>query len=247
MTAAILAGGCSESNPNDFNAENSAQTALSYLDYNANYTLDNSGEVRPFVPYSQMEDLWSRKILQANYLISPYDEVIRTIAEREGRDWRLISAIACAESQFDPQSVSNKGAQGLMQIMPVVARQFRVDETQITEPSVNVWLGVELLGYIENTFRFPKGMPEQDRLSIILASYNCGMGHVLDARRLALKYGENPNSWEVVARYLTLKSEPEYFDDEAVKCGQFSDSRQTIGFVKKVLRQYDAYCEITTL
>lgn len=184
---------------------------------------------------------------QAGVVISEYDPIIRKIASEKGYDWRLISAIANAESRFEHDAVSNAGAVGLMQVMPVVARQFKVDPMHIGDPHTNVTLGVELLDYIGSTIRFPESTPEKDRLSIILASYNCGMGHVLDARRLAAKYGENPNSWSVVARYLELKGEPEYYEDDVVRCGRFVDNRQTLGFVKKVMRYYDSYCQMAAL
>ncbi len=180
-------------------------------------------------------------------VISKYDPMIRQIADDKGYDWRFISAIACAESRFDNEIVSGAGAVGLMQIMPVVARQFKVDPLHMSDPHTNIVLGVELLDYIFSTLRFPDYTPEEDRLSIVLASYNCGMGHILDARRLAVKYGDNPNSWPVVARYLELKNEPEYYEDEVVRCGQFVDNRQTLGFVKKVMRYYDSYCQLAML
>lgn len=47
------------------------------------------------------------------------------MCEKEGYDWRLISAIAYSESRFNPYVVSRKGAKGLMQVMPRVARQLR--------------------------------------------------------------------------------------------------------------------------
>lgn len=180
-------------------------------------------------------------------IISEYDHIIRRIADERGYDWRFISAIACAESRFDYDVVSNAGAVGLMQIMPVVARQFEVDPLHMSDPHTNVELGVELLDFICGTLRFPESISEADRLSIVLACYNCGMGHVLDARRLATKYGENHNSWPVVSRYLELKSDPAYYEDEVVRCGAFYDNRQTTGFVRKVMRYYDSYCEIAML
>ena len=64
--------------------------------------------------------------MEARYVISPYDHVIRNISEREGNDWRLMSAIAYHESRFKADIVSRRGARGLMQIMPAVARQFDV-------------------------------------------------------------------------------------------------------------------------
>ena len=134
-----------------------------------------------------------------------------------------------------------------MQIMPIVARQFGVPAEEITDPRTNVWLGIELLNHIADNMRFSAGTSQQDRLSITLAAYNCGMGHVLDARRLARKEGYNPDSWPVVARFLKLKFNPEYYMDEAVRHGQFEDSAQTLAFVGKVLRRYDSYCTIAAL
>ena len=97
---------------------------------------------------------------------------------------------------------------------------------------------------IMSSLRFPEGTPEKDRMSIILASYNSGIGHVNDARRLARLNGEDPNSWEVVARYLQLKAQPEYYESEAVKCGRFTGSRQTLAYVNDVIGRYDKYCRI---
>jgi membrane-bound lytic murein transglycosylase F len=196
--------------------------------------------------YTSKKLLWT-PAWDSQVVISQYDPIMREVATDKGYDWRLIAAIANAESRFDHRVVSGAGAVGLMQIMPTVARQFKVDPMHIGDPHTNVELGVELLDYIGNTFRFPAKISERDRLSIILASYNCGMGHVLDARRLARKYGENPNSWRVVAKYLELKSDPTYYEDEVVRCGAFYDNRQTLGFVKKVIRYYDGYCRLAAL
>lgn len=177
-------------------------------------------------------------------VISAYDNLIRNISEREGNDWRLMSAIAYHESRFTPDVVSRSGARGLMQIMPVVARQFKVPADEIADPETNVWLANKLLSKIMATLRFPEGTSEKDRMSIILACYNSGIGHVNDARRLARLHGENPNSWEVVSRYLQLKAEPEYYESEVVKCGRFTGSRQTLAYVKDVIGRYDTYCRI---
>ncbi len=181
---------------------------------------------------------------EGDYVISAYDNVIRNISEKEGHDWRLMSAIAYHESRFTPDITSRSGARGLMQIMPSVARQFDVPTEEVANPETNIWLANKLMSKIMNTLRFPEGTPEKDRMSIILASYNSGIGHVNDARRLARLNGENPNSWEVVARYLTLKAQPEYYENEAVKCGRFTGSRQTLAYVNDVIGRYDKYCRI---
>ncbi|MCD7969953.1 MAG: transglycosylase SLT domain-containing protein [Alistipes sp.] len=178
--------------------------------------------------------------------ISQYDLIMREVCEREGYDWRLLSAIAYNESRFNADIVSHRGAQGLMQIMPQTARQFNVLPEEVMEPEVNIMLAAKLLGKIESMLRFGKGITYRDKLSIILACYNCGVGHVFDARRLAVKYGGNPDSWDDVAWYLQRKSEPEYLADEAVKCGRFTGSGQTLAFVSNVITRYDTYCATVT-
>lgn len=182
---------------------------------------------------------------EGSYVISAYDNLIRNISEEEGHDWRLMSAIAYHESRFTPDITSRSGARGLMQIMPSVARQFDVSTAKISDPETNVRLANKLMSKIMSSLRFPEGTPEKDRMSIILASYNSGIGHVNDARRLARLNGENPNSWEVVARYLSLKAEPEFYQNEVVRCGRFTGSRQTLAYVDDVIGRYDKYCRIT--
>ena len=189
-------------------------------------------------------DIGSSLLSEGEYVISAYDNVIRNISEKEGHDWRLMSAIAYHESRFTPDITSRSGARGLMQIMPSVARQFDVPTEEVANPETNIWLANKLMSKIMNTLRFPEGTPEKDRMSIILASYNSGIGHVNDARRLARLNGEDPNSWEVVARYLQLKAQPEYYENEAVKCGRFTGSRQTLAYVNDVIGRYDKYCRI---
>lgn len=177
-------------------------------------------------------------------VISPYDKVMREVCEREGYDWRLISAIAYSESRFKANVVSTRGAAGLMQIMPATARQFDVPQEEIFKPEVNIMLATKLLGRIESMLKFPTGISLDDRMRIILACYNCGIGHVLDARRLASKYGANPNDWDDVALFLQRKAYPQYSADAVVRSGTFRGSRETLAFVDGVMGRYDSYCEM---
>lgn len=176
--------------------------------------------------------------------ISPFDHVMRAVGEREGTDWRLMAAIAYCESRFKPDVVSHKGAKGLMQIMPVVARQFGVPDEEVMNPEVNITLAVKLLNKIEDMMDLPADVPYIDRMSLVLASYNCGVGHVADARRLAAKYGMNPDSWDDVSHFLVKKAEPEYYSDDVVKNGKFRGSNQTLAFVESVMGRYNAYCTL---
>lgn len=179
-------------------------------------------------------------------IISQYDNVMRKIAAEQGQDWRLLSAIAYSESRFTEDLVSRRGAAGLMQIRPIVARHFNIPVEMIDDVETNIRLAGMLLSELEHMLRLPASAPVGDRLRIILASYNAGVGHVMDARRLARLDGENPDSWAAVSRYLELKSDPEYYESEAVRNGRFTGSRQTIDYVSEVMRKYDQYCALAS-
>lgn len=176
--------------------------------------------------------------------ISKFDALMKRVGEESGYDWRFMSAIAYCESRFKEGLVSKRGAAGLMQVMPVVARHFKVPVSHIYNTETNVRLACRLLNEFEKMLRFPENVAEADRLSIVLASYNAGVGHVQDARRLAKADGANPNSWSVVSKYLQLKADPAYYTRSEVKAGRFSGSRETLGFVKLAMTKYDEYCEI---
>lgn len=180
------------------------------------------------------------------WIISVYDDMMQRIGEEEGQDWRLMSAIAYNESRFMAHVVSNRGAVGLMQVTPIVGRQFNVDKEHLSDPETNIRLATKLLRKIDATLKMSSSTPENDRMSIILACYNGGIGHVSDARRLAKSNGENPNSWEVVARYLQQKADPAVYESELVKYGKFTGSRQTEAYVREVMKRYDVYCKMTS-
>jgi membrane-bound lytic murein transglycosylase F len=177
--------------------------------------------------------------------ISTYDDMMRRAAAESGHDWRLLSAIAFHKSRFNPDAVSKVGAFGLMQIMPRVAEQFNVPQEEAFDPETNIRLASKLLNKIDRSLRLSAEATEEDRLCLMLASYVGGIGHVRDAQRLAAKYSENPEKWEVVSRYLELKGQPEYYEDSVVRCGRFTGIKQTLAYVRNVKSHYDKYCEQT--
>lgn len=182
-----------------------------------------------------------KESVEDEWIISTYDQMMQRISKEEGQDWLLMSAIAYNESRFKSDLISKQGAIGLMQVMPIVGRQFNVEKEAIADPETNIRLASKLLKQIDKTLKISPSTPIEDRLSIILASYNGGIGHVSDARRLAKSNGENHNSWEVVARYLKMKADPEVYQSELVRHGKFTGSRQTEAYVREVMKRYDVY------
>jgi membrane-bound lytic murein transglycosylase F len=179
-------------------------------------------------------------------IISRFDNIMRKVGAEEGQDWRLMSAIAYSESRFIENLSSPRGAAGIMQIRPVVARHFKMPVESIHDTETNIRLAGMLLAELDEMLRIPKSTPVVDRMSIILASYNAGIGHVLDARRLARSEGANPNSWESVRHYLIKKSDPAYYEQDIVQSGRFTGSGQTVNYVNEVMRMYRKYCKLAS-
>ena len=171
--------------------------------------------------------------------ISQYDEIIRLEAKKQGWDWRLIASVIYCESQFVSDIRSKKGATGLMQLMPETAKLLGVKDK--TNPEQNISGGIKFMTQLDEHFK--EEIPEMnERLKFILASYNIGLGHITDARRLAEKYGRNPSKWKGnVDHFLLSKSKKEFYSDPVVKCG-YAKGVETCEFVKGVLANYDNYC-----
>lgn len=169
--------------------------------------------------------------------LSPYDEEFKEAAKLLGWDWRLIASIAYQESNFKPHLVSWAGAVGLMQIMPETGEHFKAGN--LYDPKENIKAGVKLLQYLDT--QWEKSVKDQgERLKFVLASYNVGLSHVLDARNLARKHGKNPTSWQDVEYFLLQKSNPVYYRDPVAVAG-YCRCEGPVHYVKEVLQRYEEY------
>jgi len=149
--------------------------------------------------------------------LSVYDETIKEVAEVIGWDWRLFASLIYQESEFKPDAVSWAGAYGLMQLMPVVMEQFGIDTT--ASPEEQIKIGGKFIQYLNR--QIPASITDSaERIKFVLAAYNSGVGHVLDARRLAEKYNKNPDVWTGQTDFFMLnKSKPAFYHDSVVYYG----------------------------
>ncbi|MGH9612100.1 MAG: lytic transglycosylase domain-containing protein, partial [Bryobacteraceae bacterium] len=73
------------------------------------------------------------------------DPAMKTLVEQTARDMKidpaLVQSVIEVESNYDPYAVSNKGAQGLMQLMPATAKRFGVKNS--FDPKENIEAGVQ--------------------------------------------------------------------------------------------------------
>ena len=171
--------------------------------------------------------------------LCPYDDLIKRHAAEIGWDWRLLASQMYQESKFKPDAKSWAGAQGLLQLMPGTARQVGVRDP--FDPDDNVGGAVRYLKWLDE-FWDERVENEGERLKFILASYNCGPGHVEDAQRLASKYGGDPLVWDDVSYWLLQKSTQKYSTDDAVKFG-FCRGLEPVNYVDHILRRYGRYKE----
>ena len=137
--------------------------------------------------------LAGRKIKIPEGAVSPYDNLFKEHAPKVDWDWRLLASLAFHESTFDSASVSPVGAAGLMQLMPRTAEQYGLDSVLIFNPEENIKASVAYLRDLSKLFNMIENKDE--RIKFILAGYNSGPYHVIDAMSLTEKYGKNPHIW----------------------------------------------------
>jgi soluble lytic murein transglycosylase-like protein len=136
-----------------------------------------------------LETRFSLAPVSVNPRALPFQQEIANAAQRAGVDAKLVEAVIAAESAFDPQALSKKGAQGLMQLMPDTADRFGV--ANVWDPQQNIAGGTAYLRWLIDEF--------DGDVRHVLAAYNAGEGAVT-------RYGGVPpytETREYVDRVLT--------------------------------------------
>lgn len=167
--------------------------------------------------------------------ISPFDVHFREHAAVAGWDWQLLAAMAWKETRFDSTVTSSQGAMGIMQFMPQTAARMGLDTTSNMEDHIQA--AARYLSRLDTLWY--RAVPDkQQRLRFVLASYNAGPGHVIDAQRLAEQLGLDPKRWEGnVERAVLLLAKPRYFLRPGMKNG-FCKGSQVFHYVRGVLTVY---------
>ncbi len=169
--------------------------------------------------------------------ISPYDDAIKSYSSQLNWDWRLLASLIYQESKFHTNDTSRKGAMGIMQLMPDVAEKYGI--TAESAPEEHILAGVKHLQEIDRML--PADIPKSHRLPFVIASYNVGVGHILDARRLAEVHGKDPNLWFYnVEVELLKKSDPYIVRDSIVRHG-YARADETYNFVRDIFSRWHHY------
>ena len=153
-----------------------------------------------------------------SYFPLKYEETVLEYSEEYGVDPALICGVIATESRFDADAKSEKGAMGLMQVMPetgewiagkIGIKDFSVE--MLNEPAVNIEMGTWYLTYLADRF--------DGEADTVIAAYNAGHGNV--------------EKWLKDAQY----SE----DGRTLSEIPFEETRN---YVKKVNRAYEIYSKI---
>ncbi len=176
--------------------------------------------------------------------ISVWDSQLRPIAAQVGVDWRLMSAMAYHESRFRNDQISHKGAVGLMQVTPIVAEDFGLEEGyDLADPSTNISLAARLIRRSSRALGFGDFPSTDDGIAIVVASYNCGITRTLEAQRLVVAEGGDGASWEAIRAMMLNMSNPEWIATSDYKMRRFGDAPVTIAYTEGVMELYSTYRE----
>ncbi len=145
-----------------------------------------------------MRDLKKEKKLRTSFNLArngrraeEFEPIITQCSSDYGVERSLVKAVIHAESSYNPQAVSPKGARGLMQLMPGTAQDLKVADS--FDPRDNIRGGVKYLRFLLDTFR--------GDIPMALAAYNAGLAKVA-------RYGGIPPYEETrnyVSRVLALQ------------------------------------------
>lgn len=148
-------------------------------------------------------------------------------------DWRLLAALSYQESHWDPDALSPTGVRGMMMLTLPTAKSVGV--TNRLDPEQSIQGGAIYLRRMLN--RMPDSIDEHEKIWFALASYNIGIGHMMDARRITESLGADPNSWAQVKERLPLLTKTEY--NKNTRYG-YARGYEALRYVENIRRYYQS-------
>lgn len=147
-------------------------------------------------------------------------------------DWRKLAAASYQESHWNPSARSPTGVRGMMMLTLPTAAYVGVDNRLDPEQSIR---GGAF--YLKDMMeRLPDTIPENQRIWFALASYNIGLGHVEDARRLTESMGMDPDAWADIKKVLPLLQQSKYY--KQTRYG-YARGSEAVHYVDSIRRYYD--------
>lgn len=161
-----------------------------------------------------------------------YEKHFRKVAQKHQLDWRLLAAMGYQESLWTPDATSKTGVRGLMMLTNNTAQAMGVANR--LDPEQSITGGAKYFDQIRD--ELPDSINEPDRTWFALATYNIGIAHILDARRLAESQGLDPDRWLDVKKMLPRLAQKQWYSK--TRYG-YARGGETVEFVQNVRRYYD--------
>lgn len=127
--------------------------------------------------------------------LADLQDLFRRYAELYDFDWLSIAALAYQESAFDQSKRSERGAIGIMQILPSTAADPNVAIPDVSELEPNVHAGVRYLAFLRDRYFSSDEIDEAERFDFAVAAYNAGPRRVARLRERAAALGLDANRW----------------------------------------------------
>lgn len=147
-------------------------------------------------------------------------------------DWRLLAAMSYQESHWDPKAKSPTGVRGMMMLTLGTAKDMKVASRIDAEQSISG--GSRYFSSLLR--RIPARIQSPDRVWMALASYNVGLGHLEDARKITERQGYNPDLWVDVKKHLPLLRQKKYY--KSTRYG-YARGDEAVNYVANIRRYYD--------
>lgn len=161
-----------------------------------------------------------------------YKKHFQGAGEKYKLPWMLLAAQSYQESHWNPRAKSYTGVRGMMMITQATAKQIGVKNRLDVKESI--YGGAKYLRMLEK--RFPPEIKGKTRWAFTLAAYNVGMGHVLDAQKLARKMNKNPYSWKDIKEILPLLTQKKYYRN--LKYG-YARGNEPVKYVNAIQSYFD--------
>ena len=144
-------------------------------------TISSFSSMEPIIDECRTKDKLYGILRNKGYSLGQGVDIVEAIVKRSkelGLPLALIMAVIHQESEFYPNAKSDKGAQGLMQIMPlkwdeyVVKLKLEVDRRAMTDPFLNITVGCQILKDLYDGYKDINN--DKVRMAKALTDYNNG-------------------------------------------------------------------------
>lgn len=160
-----------------------------------------------------------------------YEDLFKQYATPEV-DWLLLASVSYQESHWNPKARSSTGVRGMMMLTLDTAKFIGIKNRLNPEQSIQG--GAKYLTQLIK--RLPASIPEDERVWFALASYNMGLGHLLDVRRITKIKKQNPDSWADVKENLPLLHQRKWYTQTRYGYARGREAQHYVDNIRQYLK-----------